>query len=181
MASVGPRPIVIRLLRSGENANQVAPIEFAGGGEPVWQTPQRVGKRLMFRPQRRKARQNRERCDESLRRRNTEFRPGLHWQDELTALRKLAFGVVCDAGGYGAGLPRGDRLLDKVAAFPGLGNGQKKLTVQTETLVVDRRNAWRHRRDYNTQISLNQMFAEGRRMRGTAPCAGNDNLRRFAS
>ena len=121
-----------------------------------------------------------ERGDESFCRRDAQFGPGRHRQDEFASLRQRAIRIVDDGRGDRVGGARRGSRFDQVVARSGLRDREEQLILERKPAMIDAGDIRRRRRDRNAEISLDQMLGEGRCMRRASPRAGHDDVRRSA-
>ena len=178
MASVGPRPIVTRLLvpasastRSLQSSSAAA--ASRSGRRSI--APSRSASPVQRRGQ---AQQHGERGHERLARRNAQLRPGAHRQDDVARRHERAVGGIDDRHGQRARGLGASCQLDEIVAPPRLRDGEEQLVLEAQPPAVDAGDVGRRLGDGNADVALDQVLAEGRRMRRAAACAGDDDLRR---
>ena len=175
IASVGPRPMVIRLLARDSGRQRRAPIERACGGETVGQALDCGPERVVIRPGRGQAQQNRKGGDEGFGGGDTQLRSRGHRQRHVADRGQRTVGVIHDRGRQRAGCFRHLRELGEILAAAGLRDRQKQLPLELHAPAIERLDIRRRGGDRNAEMTLDQMFAEGRGMRRAAARAGQDN------
>ena len=157
----------------GERRERCAPIEQACGGETIRQSGTGVAQQRVVGPGGDNPHQRGERSDKTFGRGHAQFRSGAKRQDQFGCAGERTFRLVDEADGQGAGTARHRRRLDQIVAATGLRNAQEQLAVQIERAMILRGNVRRRRSDRDSEITLEQVLGEFRRMGRAASRAGH--------
>ena len=153
MASVGPRPIVTRLVVPTSASDEIAPIEFGRGAQPIRQPRDRTAKTFVFGPGRGEAQQRREGRDERLARRDAELRSGTYRQDDVARRDERAVGGIDHRHGQCARRLGARGQLDEIVAPSGLRDGEKQLVLEAQSPPIDAGNVRRRLGDREYRCS----------------------------